>query len=181
MNSKLVPIFYKALLTTIFAVNYAVCFAASNEVPDILKTPPDQVVLLDAKANGVQIYECTPQQTNSLKFEWKFKAPEADLYDTNGKLFAHHYAGPTWESIDGSKVVGEVKEKYSVPDAKAIPWLLLNAKSVSAVGTFSKITNIQRINTEGGQAPAGDCNQTQSGKEVRISYKAVYRFYVLKK
>ncbi len=181
MNSKLVPIFYKPLFTTIFAVNAVVCFAANIEVPDILKTPPNQIVLLEAKAEGVQIYECKTQQNDSLKFEWKFKAPEADLYDTDGKIIARHYAGPTWESNDGSKVVGEVKEKYSVPDAKSIPWLLLSAKSGSAVGTFSQITSIQRINTEGGQAPTEVCNQTQLGKEVRIPYEAVYRFYVFKK
>ena len=180
MNSKLVQIF-KALFTTTFAVNAVVCFAASIEVPAILKTPTDQIVFLEAKAEGVQIYECKTQQNDLLKYEWKFKAPEADLYDTNSKIIAHHYAGPTWESIDGSKVVGELKEKYSAPDAKSIPWLLLSAKSDSAFGIFSKITNIQRINTEGGQAPAEVCNQTQLGKEVRIPYKAVYRFYVLKK
>ena len=66
-------------------------------------------------------------------------------------------------------------------DAKAIPWLLLSAKSGSAVGTFAQIASIQRINTEGGQAPTEVCNQTRLGKEARIPYKAVYRFYVLKK
>jgi hypothetical protein len=181
MNSKRVPVFYKALLTSIFAVNAVVCFAANVEVPDILKAPADQNILLEAKAEGVQIYKCETQKNDSLAFEWKFIAPEADLYNTNGEKIAHHYAGPTWESNDGSKVVGEVKEKYSVPDAKAVPWLLLGAKSSSAVGTFAKVTSIQRINTEGGQAPAEVCNQTLSGKEVRIPYKAVYRFYVLKK
>jgi hypothetical protein len=181
MKSKPVPIFYKTLFTTIFAVNAVICSAANIEVPDVLKTPTNQVVILEAKAEGVQIYECKTQQNDSLKFEWKFKAPEADLYDTNGKIIAHHYSGPTWESNDGSRVVGEVKEKYSAPDAKAIPWLLLSAKSGSAVGTFAQITSIQRINTEGGQAPTEVCSQTQIGKEARIPYKAVYRFYVLKK
>ncbi len=79
MNSNLVSIFYKASLTTIFAVNAVVCSAANIEVPDILKTPTDQVVLLEAKAEGVQIYECKTQQNDSSKFEWKFKAPEAEF------------------------------------------------------------------------------------------------------
>jgi hypothetical protein len=83
MKSKPVPIFYKTLFTTIFAVNAVICSAANIEVPDVLKTPTNQVVILEAKAEGVQIYECKTQQNDSLKFEWKFKAPEADLYDTN--------------------------------------------------------------------------------------------------
>jgi hypothetical protein len=180
MNAKLVPILYQILFTTIVAAYAVECFAAS-EVPDILKTPPDQVVMFEAQAEGVQIYECKVQPNDSSKFEWKFKAPEADLHDANGKIIAHHYAGPTWESIDGSKVVGEVKEKYSVPDAQAIPWLLLNAKSGSAVGSFTQVSSIQRINTEGGLAPAEVCNQTRLSQEARVPYKAVYRFYVPKK
>jgi len=48
-----------------------------------------------------------------------------------GNKIAKHYAGTTWESNDGSKVVGEVKAKDNGPDPNAIPWLLLSAKSTS--------------------------------------------------
>jgi len=48
-----------------------------------------------------------------------------------GNKIAKLYAGPTWESNDGSKAVGEVKAKVNGPDPNAIPWLLLSAKSTS--------------------------------------------------
>ena len=113
-----------------------------------------------------------------MRFEWSFKAPEAELFDSDGKKIGRHYAGPTWEANDGSKVVGEVKAKDNGPDPNAIPWLLLSAKSTSGSGIFSQTQSIQRLNTVGGQAPAEGCNQAQFGKETRVPYKAKYYFYI---
>src|SRR6266704_1241294 len=86
------------------------------------------------------------------------KVPEADLFDLSGKKIGKHYAGPTWESNDGSKVVGEVKARDDGPAPTAIPWLLLRAKSTSGNGAFSRTQAIQRLYTVGGQAPAESCN-----------------------
>lgn len=47
-----------------------------------------------------------------------------------------HYAGPTWEGKDGSKVVGEVNARDNGPDPNAIPWPLLSAKSKSGTGAY---------------------------------------------
>src|SRR5580692_5973514 len=63
------------------------------------------------------------------------------------------------------------------PVAAAIPWLLLRAKSTSGTGIFSAIASIQRLQTSGGSPPANGCDSSQSGKESRVPYTAVYRFY----
>src|SRR5258705_7545694 len=157
--------------------------AASNVgtdpvVPDNLKVPAGQTLSLVSRATGVQIYECSAGKTDPAKFEWAFKAPEADLFDLSGRKIGKHYAGPTWESNDGSKVIGEVKARDDGPDANAIPWLLLNAKSTSGNGVFGKTQSIQRVNTVGGKAPVGGCTQAQAGKDARIAYRATYYFYV---
>ena len=149
-------------------------------VPENLKVPATQMLSLVAQATGVQIYECNASKTDPTKFEWVFKAPEAELLDTAGKNIGKHYAGPTWESNDGSKVVGEVKARDDGPDANAIPWLLLNAKSTTGSGVFGKTQSIQRVKTVGGKAPADGCNQAQVGKGARIAYRATYYFYVPK-
>jgi uncharacterized protein DUF3455 len=104
-------------------------------------------------------------------------APEADLFDARGARIGRHYAGPHWESIDGSKIVGVVKERADAPVADAIPWLLLAAKSVGPDGAFSKVTSIQRVNTVGGVAPKAGCSQAAAGTSVRISYTAEYHFF----
>jgi hypothetical protein len=146
-------------------------------VPDALKTPPAQVPTLEARAAGVQIYECKAGKTDPARYEWVFKAPEAELSDAAGNRIGKHYAGPTWESTDGSKVVGAVKARDDGPDAGAIPWLLLSATSASGNGAFGRTQSIQRVNTVGGKAPAAGCDEGHVNNEARVPYKAVYWFY----
>lgn len=149
-------------------------------IPDNLNVAPPQTLALEVQASGVQIYQCAVAKTDASQFEWRFVAPQADLFDRDGKKIGHHYAGPTWESTDGSKVVGAVQAQNAGPDPGAIPWLLLSAKSTSGSGVFGLTQSIQRLQTVGGKAPADVCDQAQLGKETRVAYKAVYRFYSAK-
>src|SRR5579862_1179730 len=84
---------------------------APSDVPAGLRAPPDQTLALATRATGVQIYQCAPRKGQADAFEWAFTAPEAQLMDDAGRIIGKHYAGPTWESTDGSKVVGEVKAR----------------------------------------------------------------------
>jgi hypothetical protein len=122
-------------------------------------------------AKGVQIYECRDTK-------WVFVAPEADLYDTSGRRIGRHYAGPNWEAADGSRIVAAVKSRADAPQAGAIPWLLLSAKSVGGEGAFSRVTSIQRVSTVGGVAPAGAC--TTAGEKARVPYAADYYLFTPK-
>jgi len=149
-------------------------------VPERLAVPRNQKLSRMLRASGVQIYECKPSHDDPMRMEWTFRAPEAELRDSAGKLVGRHYAGPTWEARDGSKVVGEVTARYDSPDPNAIPWLLLSAASTTGRGVFSQTSSVQRLNTSGGKAPTSGCDQTQVGKEARVSYTAEYFFYVSK-
>ena len=76
-----------------------------------------------------------------------------------------------------SALAQELKARDDGPDANAIPWLLLSAKSTSGNGVFGKTQSIQRLRTAGGKAPAQGCGQDQAGKESRVPYTATYYFY----
>lgn len=168
----------KVSLVVLLAYSSTAKAGTIPEVPEVLKVPATQVLSLETQAVGVQIYECKVSKDDPTRFEWVFKAPEAELFDSAGKKIGRHYAGPTWESNDGSKVVGEVRARDNGPDPNAISWLLLSAKSTSGSGVFSKAQSIQRLHTDGGKAPAGGCNQAQVSKEARVTYKAKYYFYI---
>ena len=122
-----------------------------------------------AYAEGVQIYRWNGTS-------WIFEAPEAELFADAGDNGAVgiHYAGPTWESNSGSKVVGTVLERCT-PDPDAIPWLLLAAVFNEGPGIFDRVTFIQRVNTVGGKAPTdpGDA----LGEVAEVPYTAEYYFY----
>ncbi|AMO98152.1 hypothetical protein CAter282_0197 [Collimonas arenae] len=154
--------------------------AATSAIPDNLVTPPTQALTVTAQASGVQIYQCAASAADAGKFAWRFIAPEADLFDNSGNKIGKHYAGPTWEALDGSKVVGAVLAQNPGPDANAIPWLLLGAQSHSGDGAFAGIQSAQRLNTVGGKALENGCNQDRLGQQVRIAYQAQYRFYSAK-
>jgi hypothetical protein len=149
-------------------------------VPDALKVPSNEVPLFLAKARGVQIYECRAKKDDPTQFEWVFTGPEADLFDARGDKIGRHYAGPTWESNDGSRVVGSVEGSVPSKDIGAVPWLLLAAKTHAGNGVFSQVTSIQRLETTGGKAPARGCSQADRGEKLRVPYTAVYYFYVSK-
>jgi hypothetical protein len=120
-------------------------------------------------AIGVQIYRWNGAS-------WVFVAPVANLYSDAGYhgQVGTHYAGPTWESNSGSKVVAS-RVDGCTPDPTAIPWLLLKTVSTDGPGIFKKVTFIQRVNTTGGLPPTSA--GVNIGEEKRVPYTAEYYFY----
>jgi hypothetical protein len=125
----------------------------------------------------VQIYECVAKQGQAGVYEWTFRAPEAALSSRSGSELGKHYAGPTWEAPDGSRVLGELKARDPGPDATAIPWLLLGAKATFGKGVFTQTTNIQRVATKGGASPSEPCSAANTNQFARVPYSATYYFY----
>jgi hypothetical protein len=149
----------------------------ADDVPASLQVAANELLVQKLHAVGVQIYTCQAGKDEPTHYEWALKAPEADLSDRAGTKIAKHYAGPTWEARDGSKVTGEARARADSPDGKGVAWLLLSAKSTSGSGIFAAVRYIQRLHTVGGNAPSGGCGQASVGSEVRVPYSAEYRFY----
>jgi len=158
---------------------FAMASAQNVPVPDVpekIKAPAGEVVILLAHASGSQIYTC--QQTAD-KFAWTLKAPDAELRDAQGATIGHHFAGPSWKHNDGSAITGKAVAKVDSPDPDSIPWLLVNVTGHSGGdGALSRVTSIQRVHTHGGQPPpAADCSAAKQGPETKISYTADYYFF----
>jgi len=147
--------------------------ACGGALPPSLTVPAGNELAFALEAEGVQIYTCA---ASAASFGWAFQAPEAKLSEASGPAAGTHYAGPTWESTDGSKVVG-AKLEAATPDAAAIPWLLLRAASHAGSGRMEQVTFVQRIRTWGGNAPQRGCDATHAGEVARVPYRAVYCFY----
>ena len=140
-----------------------------NRAPDLgdcqnLQVPAGNQVAFHVLGVGVQISTWTGTS-------WSFVSPEAVLFADPGdhRVVGFHFAGPTWESLSGSEVVGKVIQS-STPSPDAIPWLLLGAASNEGHGIFQRVTFIQRLNTVGGNAPTvpGDL----PGQVARVPYTA---------
>jgi Protein of unknown function (DUF3455) len=141
-----------------------------SNLPPELRVPDGYKPVLESVGRGVQIYDC-------VDGAWKFREPAAAIFDKRtGNVVAIHYAGPAWQSIrDGSKVVGAVKARRDAPNPQRdIPWLLLQATSTAGPGLFAEVRYIQRLDTEGGVAPAGPCT---TGQAAGVPYQATYEFW----
>src|SRR5262245_44925126 len=146
----------------------------SGDAPDLgncdrLKVDEGNRLFFRVFAKGVQIY-------NWNGTSWVFVAPEAVLSANRGGtgVVGLHYAGPTWESVSGIKVVGAVEDRCTV-SASDIQWLRLRAVAADGPGIFQDVTFILRLYTSGGVAPASPGNSV--GQIARVPYTTEYYFF----
>ena len=170
-----VPITLAALALHALACVSIARASEDNRAPDLPSPLCDRLqveggtLAFHVYALGVQIYRWNGTS-------WAFVAPTARLFadaEYHGEV-GIHYAGPTWESNSGSKVVARRLAACS-PDPTAIPWLLLQTVTATGPGIFSSVTYVQRVNTTGGLAPAAPGSSIGAVQEV--PYSAEYYFY----
>ena len=152
-------------------------------VPKEIAVPAGHVQVLMLHAKGVQIYKSVAGKDGKLK--WELEAPLADLTDDKGARVGHHFGEPAlgvsaWEANDGSRLVRDKAEDVKSAPAKKpetdIPWLLVRVKSDDgSPGAFAKVVYVQRIQTEGGKAPANTPKRADT--RIGVSYTATYVFY----
>jgi hypothetical protein len=170
---KILPVLSAALLISgVLATTATARPIVEPQVPAEIQVEAGHQLFDIGHAHGVQIYACNGTA-------WTFVAPRA-LLVTDRLHVIHHFAGPTWQDMDGSSVVGQLVKPVTV-DPNSIPWLLLSAKSTSQ-GKFgdylTKTTFIQRINTRGGLAPAAStCTAANAGTQREVRYTADYTFW----
>src|SRR5262245_3722374 len=131
---------------------------------------PGEAVVATFHAEGAQVYECKAGPDGKLA--WAFREPIATLL-VDGKTVGRHYAGPNWEHIDGSAVVGKVAGRAPGATPKDIPWLKLEVSERRGNGLLTPTTTIQRVNTSGGVAE-GPCDK--AGAFLSAPYATDYIF-----
>jgi Protein of unknown function (DUF3455) len=160
----------------------ALCSLAGFAQSNNLQVPQPSKLFIHTYAKGVQVYICIQDAKDTSNYIWTLKEPFANLYSdtTYTKSIGKHYftdgKTPTWESADGSKVLGAKLAQVNSPDVNSIPWLLLKASANAGTGVLAQIVYIQRINTKGGKAPANATKQ-QKGQLLNVLYTAEYLFY----
>ena len=157
----------RALLTGLSLLGLA--GAAHAEVPAAIAAPGETIVAT-WHAEGAQVYECKAGADGKLA--WAFREPIATLL-LDGKTVGRHYAGPNWEHMDGSAVVGKAAANAPGATAKDIPLLKLDVVTSRGSGTLSGVTTVQRINTVGGRHE-GACDR--AGTFHSAPYAADYVF-----
>ena len=173
----------KSALTLVTLCAMSLCASAAPSanvdnaaLPEPVRVPAGQKQMLSATGVGELTYECREKKDAAGAFEWAFVGPVAKLYSSDKKEIGKYYAGPTWESVDGSKVTG--KQVAVAPAAPgSIPLQLVKAEPAMGAGAMAGVSYIQRLNTKGGVAPATACTSDTKGARQQVVYEAEYVFY----
>lgn len=152
-----------------FAATLLACSGSLAQVPAQIAAA-DEVQIAFIHAQGAQLYECKASAPGQAV--WKFREPVAALIQ-NGQTIGRHYAGPTWELDDGSRITGKVIGRAPGATTSDIPLLKLEVTGRSDKGLISTATTIQRLNTFGGTAE-GACER--EGVLLSVPYSADYSF-----
>lgn len=176
--------------------------------PAIITPPPGNSAFLLGHAVGTQGYVCLPTSTGAswtinaarpeaTLFETFFRRNVQIIThflspDTNPNEFAPNpvaFGNATWQSsLDSSKVWGQTLHSIaagsdpSCPNTGAIPCLLLQSigsdQGPTGGKSLTQTTFIQRLNTNGGSAPATGCSVASDvGKQTLVPYSADYYFF----
>jgi len=145
------------------------------DMPAGLDPPAEATLEAAFPARGVQIYVCAAPAAGGAPV-WTLKAPHAILFE-GFETAVIHFAGPSWQALDGSLVTGTRVGSVPSPDPASIPWLLLQAATNVGPGLFADTTWIQRLETSGGVAPTSGCDDAHLGAQTLSPYRADYFFY----
>jgi hypothetical protein len=145
-----------------------------TKVPRAIDPPAQATLALALTASGTQDYVCAAGKGGAAP-GWTLEGPHA-LLNVGHEVVGIHFAGPSWQALDGSLVKGAKLAGADAPKPDAVPWLLLSG-TPSGSGTFGAITHIQRLDTSGGVAPASGCDAAHVGAKVLVPYKTSYFFY----
>src|ERR1700752_1695891 len=147
------PLLKHAALAALSLSASVLTASAQTPLPDAIAAPGETTVLT-LHAEGAQVYEC--KAGSDGKLAWAFREPIATLL-LDGKTVGRPYAGPNWEHVDGSAVVGKAVANVAGKTPSDIPWLKLEVTAHRGSGLLSGVTTVQRINTRGG-VHAGACD-----------------------
>jgi hypothetical protein len=131
---------------------------------------PNETAIVTLHAEGAQIYVCKAGKDGERS--WAFREPIATLI-LGDQTVGRHYAGPTWEHIDGSTVTAKVVGNAPGATTTDIAWLKLEVVGGRGGGALAGVTTVQRINTRGG-ALHGPCDR--AGALSAVPYSADYVF-----
>src|SRR5262249_44031485 len=146
-----------AIVILIGGAIYTSAQGSGSDVPEKIKAPAGEELVLRGHASGSQIYVC--QAGADGKYDGRLHAADATQCGQQGKIIGHHFAGPSWKQKAGSEIKGKAVARVDAPDPDSIPWLLVTVTDRSGNGVLSRVTSIQRIHTKGGQPPpGGDCS-----------------------
>ena len=166
-------------ITLLAATSYAQMHTDQKNLPALIQVATGNTLVLETRAEGQITYECSKEKDPLTAYKWTMAGPKAELSSRGGEKIGD-YSGPParWAHKDGSFVTGS-QVAVSPNGSKNIPLQLVKADVAGGQGALTGVSYVQRVNTQGGVAPAKKCSADNDGEKAEVSYKAEYRFWAV--
>lgn len=149
---------------------------ADASIPASLRVPAGQFVKYRYAASGDVTYQCLPASDRPGQFAWVQMLANATLNTRSGRSVGRYYGGPTWEANDGSQVVGSVVASVD-STTSGLPQQLIQTVASEGKASFSGISYIQLLNTQGGGSPSATCDYSARTQRQQVGFQADFVFY----
>jgi hypothetical protein len=161
LRSLVCAILLVVALSSLFSL-----LSSRRRIPPQLQPFGGEQLLFQVHGKGDQVYVC---QEDAGTFALVLKAPDAKLFDKDGKPFGKHFG---WEARGGSQVTGKPVVNVDWKSPRSIPWQLIDVVNHERSDMLSHVTTIQRLNTRGGEVPFFGCKASHAAPG---SSRAVFR------
>ncbi len=136
-------------------------------------TPPDGASYSQTYiGTGYQQFQCNVDKKG---YYWRFIAPEIEIRDTSGRLFARQGADFTFRASDGSSLKAKITASKE-SDARIRDVLFETTPRGNLKGALSRFHWVKRTEARGG-VPQETCRRGNLGNFVRAPFSAKYSFY----
>lgn len=154
-------------------------YNTQNDLPEPIRVPAGNQVVVEARGIGDLIYECQAVKRSPYEYAWLLRSTNVELTDTYGNVIVHSpVARPraNWVHKDGSRT--SVVEFVEVPNGDhSLPLQRGKTEPSSVPGTLQNISYVQRVRTLGGLPSVKPCSASQLGMRSSIPYEADYVFW----
>ena len=166
-------------ITLLAATSYAQMHTDQKNLPALIQVATGNTLVLETRAEGQITYECSKEKDPLTTYKWTMTGPKADLRNTKGEKIGD-YSGPParWSHKDGSFITGS-QVAVSPNGSKNIPLQLVKADVAGGQGALTGVSYVQRVNTQGGVAPAKKRSADNDGVKAEVSSRAESRFWAV--
>lgn len=161
------------LSRSLFLCGLSIALAGCSTLFKDAVTPSDGSSLSQTyTGTGYLQFQCAVDKQG---YYWRFIAPEIEIRDTAGQLFAKQVADFNFLAADGSslksKITSSQKSSSRIHDV-----LFETTPRGTQNGVLSDVRWVKRTDARGG-VPPGACNRKTLGNFVREPFSAKFSFY----
>ena len=158
-------------LISLVSITLAGC---SSMLSDPVAPPQDVSMSFSYVGTGYQQFQCT---ADSKGYYWRFIAPEVEIRDAAGRLFARQGADFTFSAPDGSSLKAKINASSTAgPRSQMKDVLFEGTPRGNLKGKLSSFTWVKRTDARGG-IPTTACHKGNLGTFLKVPFSANYAFY----